>query len=233
MIETKSFKFDIADASDEGIIEGYAAVFGNVDQGYDLIEPGAFKKTIRESKGVVPILWAHDSWEPIGVSTSLEEDDKGLRMVAELNLKTRRGVEALALAQQKALRGLSIGYRTVKETYEGTVRRLAEVKLREVSMVVFPMNELALVTNAKAETIARALQRAERDIRNGRVTAETKMLLDQAVEALEALRDGVEPASGPLADDEGAATPDEGKHDEPPHLALDVDRFQARVKELI
>ena len=47
--EYKSFVFQLEDANEEsGEFSGYAAVFGNVDSGRDVIERGAFSKTIRE-----------------------------------------------------------------------------------------------------------------------------------------------------------------------------------------
>jgi hypothetical protein len=49
----------------------------------------------------------------------------------------------------KALRGLSIGYDTVRSVMKGKVRQLTELKLFEISLTPFPMNELALVTSVK------------------------------------------------------------------------------------
>lgn len=141
--DTLDFKFELKELNDAGELDGYAAVFGNVDHGGDMIEPGAFTKSIQESGGKVPILWQHDRFEPIGVSTSLEQDRKGLRVKGQLNMDVQRAREARSLLNQGALQGLSVGYRSVKHSYDGPVRRLKEMALREFSPVVFPMNELA------------------------------------------------------------------------------------------
>lgn len=141
--DTSDFRFELKSLDDAGALEGYAAVFGNVDLGGDVIEPGAFTKSIQESGGQVPILWQHDRYEPIGVSTELEQDRKGLRVKGQLNMETQRGREARALLNQGALQGLSIGYRAVKAVRESGARRLRELALKEFSPVVFPMNELA------------------------------------------------------------------------------------------
>lgn len=140
-----------------GTFEGHAAVFGNVDSYGDIIEPGAFSRTIQHRMGSTgkadfPILFNHDPMEPIGVTVAVTEDEKGLAVKGELNLNVQRGREVYALLKQGALRGLSIGYRTVKAE-QGTdgVRRLKEVQLYEWSPVVFPANELAQTTNVKAE----------------------------------------------------------------------------------
>jgi phage head maturation protease len=53
-VERKTLPFSLKqepDALVAGVVEGYAAVFGNVDDGNDLIDPGAFTKTITENGG--------------------------------------------------------------------------------------------------------------------------------------------------------------------------------------
>jgi len=148
-MEQKGFKFDVKSIDEQGVFEGYAAVFGNVDLGGDVIEPGAFKKTLQENPRM-PILWQHNPTEPIGVTLEAYEDGRGLKVKGQLNLETTRGKEAYALLKQGALKGLSIGYDSVKEAWEGTKRILKEIRLWEWSLVTFPMNPLAQVAEVKA-----------------------------------------------------------------------------------
>ena len=148
-MEKLGLRFEVKQLDEAGVFEGYAAVFGNEDLGGDVIEPGAFKKTLKENP-TLPILWQHDVREPIGVTLEAYEDGKGLRVRGQLNLETSRGREAYALLKQGALRGLSIGYDTIKEVWHGSVRRLKEVRLWEWSLVTFPMNPKAQVTAVKA-----------------------------------------------------------------------------------
>lgn len=165
-LETKDFAFELKleELTDDGQFEGYASVFGNEDSQGDIVEKGAFRKTIRESKGRVPILWQHDSWEPIGESLEMEEDDHGLRTRGQLILDTQRGAGAYALLKRtKAFRGLSIGYQTVKreiqELDDGTrITRLKELKLWEYSLVTFPANTLAVVGSVKTAVLLRDLR---------------------------------------------------------------------------
>jgi HK97 family phage prohead protease len=140
---TIDFPFELKSLNDEGELEGYAAVFGNLDLGGDIIEPGAFTKTIKETDGKVPILYHHDRYEPIGVSTELVQDRKGLHVKGQLNMEVQRARETRALLNQGAMGGLSIGYKTIKKAYEGGARKLKELGLREFSTVTFPMNPLA------------------------------------------------------------------------------------------
>jgi HK97 family phage prohead protease len=167
--DTLDFKFELKELTDAGEIDGYAAVFGNVDLGGDVIEPGAFTKTIEETGGKVPILWQHDRYEPIGISTSLEQDRKGLRVKGQLNMEVQRGREARSLLNQGAMQGLSVGYKAIKPSYENGIRHLKEMALKEFSPVVFPMNPLATATVKAAgdlvwdpETTFAALQSALR-----------------------------------------------------------------------
>lgn len=196
ILETKDFAFELKleELTDDGQFEGYASVFGNEDTHGDIVEKGAFRKTIRESKGQIPILWQHDPYEPIGESLEMEEDEHGLRTRGQIVLDTQRGAEAYALMKRtKAFRGLSIGYQTVKREIENlddgkVVRRLKELKLWEYSLVTFPANTLAVVGNVKTTVLLR-------DLRSLRATDPT---------TFEALLTQLEPGNSPL-DSRGAA----------------------------
>lgn len=151
-----SFKVEDADES-KGIIRGFASTFGNIDLGDDVVDPGAFKKTIKENKGVFPILADHDPSKQIGWNVRAEETDKGLFIEGQLNRKSPLAMERYELAKE-ALRlggkmGISIGYGVVKaepDKERPSLRRLKELKLYEYSLVTFPMNTQAMVTAAKS-----------------------------------------------------------------------------------
>ncbi len=148
---TKDFKFELKSVAADGTFEGYLSVFDVVDLGGDLVEKGAFTKTIKEAPdGFVPMLWQHDSKRPIG-KLFLTEDDYGLKVRGELTLAVGQAQEAYELLKAGVIRGLSIGFKTIrKATVEG-VRRLKEIQLFEGSVVTFPMLPLAQITSVKAD----------------------------------------------------------------------------------
>jgi HK97 family phage prohead protease len=156
--EIKTFEFKVEDAdSKKGIIRGFASTFGNIDFGDDVVDAGAFKKTIQETRGLVPILADHDPSKPIGWNVRAEETEKGLFVEGQINLKTQLGKDRYEIAQQAlevgAKMGLSIGYGVIKampDKERPAVRRLKEIKLYEYSLVIFPMNNQAMVTAAKS-----------------------------------------------------------------------------------
>ena len=143
-----------------GTFEGYVAAFNNLDQNGDIIERGAFKRTLgilRETKQknksayLFPLLWQHDENEPIGGVTDAYEDDYGLHISGEYDLATTRGAQAYSGAKKGYLRGLSIGYRTVKAMVDAQrSRHLLEVQLFEGSPVTFPANVSAQINDVKA-----------------------------------------------------------------------------------
>lgn len=139
---------DIKSANDQGYVEGLGSVFGNVDLGFDRIEKGAFKDTLRTNRSL-PMLWQHRDDQPIGVWNSLKETDVGLHVKGQINLEVNQGREARALAAQGAVKGLSIGYIPRDYEYEDDVRVIKRADLWEVSLVTFPMNQLALMTSVK------------------------------------------------------------------------------------
>lgn len=177
--QTRSFALSIK-AADDGSVEGYGSVFGVRDQFDDVIAKGAFAASLKEHKaaGTMPaMLWQHDAREPIGVWTDMVEDDKGLRVKGRLALETVRGKEAHALLKMGAINGLSIGFMSKQWQYdrETDVRTLTEVDLWELSLVTFPANDKARVTNVKGADVGAiaTLREAERALRDAGLSAET------------------------------------------------------------
>lgn len=107
---TKRFdNFEVKVDGDGRTVTGYGSIFGNVDQGGDIVVSGAFQKSI--SSGRKPrMLWNHDSNTVIGVWTEFKEDAKGLRLEGKL-ADTAKGNEVKELIRIGAIDGLSIGYR--------------------------------------------------------------------------------------------------------------------------
>lgn len=147
----------------DGIFEGYASVFGVVDQGMDVVERGAFRKSLGSRK--VKMLWQHDMSQPIGVWDEIYEDERGLFVRGRLLKEVEKGREAMALLRAGAIDSMSIGYRTMEAIPEGDgrVRKLMEVDLFEISLVTFPMLPDAKVTNVKSITTERDFERFLRD----------------------------------------------------------------------
>ena len=151
-----------------GAFEGYASVFGREDQGRDVVMPGAFRRALaRRGAAGIRMLWHHDPREPIGVWTAIAEDARGLLARGRLVLEVGRGREALALIRAGAVDGLSIGFRTVRSRTDARtgVRQLLELDLWEISLVTFPMNDAARISEAKDAGLADALRRAARGMR--------------------------------------------------------------------
>jgi HK97 family phage prohead protease len=143
---------DRARLNEDGTVEGYASVFGEVDQARDMMLPGAFTQSLK-LRGVrrVPMLFQHDPAEPIGIWFDLREDYRGLYARGKLIPDVARSREVLALIRAGAIDGLSIGFRTVKGRVDPRtrVRKLEAVDLWEVSIVTFPLLDTARVRQIK------------------------------------------------------------------------------------
>lgn len=150
-IETK-----FTDGAAPGTFSGYGSVFGVMDLGGDIMMPGAFTKTLgawRKKKSLPSMLWQHRSGEPIGVWTSMKEDERGLTVEGELILDdVPEAKKAYALMKRGAVKGLSIGYCTkdCEIDRKTGARRLKEVDLYEVSLVTMPMLPEAQVSSVKS-----------------------------------------------------------------------------------
>jgi HK97 family phage prohead protease len=126
----------------DGSIEGYASLFGEIDQARDMVMPGAFAQTLR-TRGLrrIPMLFQHDPAEPVGIWLELREDHRGLYARGRLIPEVMRARELIALLKAGASDGLSIGFKTVKARVDpkSRVRKLHEVDLWEISLVTFPL----------------------------------------------------------------------------------------------
>ncbi|MBK8916480.1 MAG: HK97 family phage prohead protease [Phycisphaerales bacterium] len=185
---------------------GYGAVFGNVDAYGDVIQKGAFARTIHEAKssGRWPaMLSQHGAWgmtaqdlTPVGVWSDLSEDDVGLKVEGDL-APTSRGQELHTLMKMKprpAIDGLSIGFIPIKwrsrSKPEEPRRTLEEIKLMEISPVTFPANGLARVSDVKS-----AGGWTEREFERwlmqdaGLTRSEARVVLTSGFKALQAMQD--------------------------------------------
>ena len=229
-MEIKSFPFEAKVDLEKYEFEGYASTFGNVDLVGDIVEKGAFKKTIQERlpKNLIKVLWQH--YDPMGVPKHMEEDSKGLYVVAKVS-KTRENLDRLQLMKDGVVDRLSIGYEVIKREVEETedgkqVRRLKELKLYEFSPVTFPANEEAVITRVKGRELEELLKRIpqlEQYIKAGRVlSAASRQRIEDAIKALQALL--------VLFEEPEKSTP---KSQEPPKIeGIDPEEFQSVLEEL-
>lgn len=182
-IACTQFKF----SADTGEIAGYGATFGNVDTGDDKIVQGAFSKSLRD-KTSLPMLFSHDPTKTIGVWKSLKQDDRGLAVKGRIS-DTADGRDVRTLAKDGAITGLSIGYWPTKSDYDKNgIRILTEIDLVEVSVVTFPMNELARISAVKS-ALGRGDQVTRKDLEfllrdSGLSRRATKRLMDHGYAGL-------------------------------------------------
>lgn len=147
--------FELKELSDEGEFTGYASIFGNKDLGADVVVPGAFTKTLSERGDKVRLLDGHGT--RIGIA-NVRESQQGLEVAkAKINLGKQAGRDAYSdlkfYRDQGLPMGMSIGYEPVKADYSHSdqARHLKEVRLWEVSITEFPMNEKAQVMSVKSD----------------------------------------------------------------------------------
>jgi HK97 family phage prohead protease len=199
-------RFELKAVADDGSIEGYGSVFNNADAYDDVIVEGAFAASLARHKaaGTNPaMLWQHDTAAPIGVWIEMREDPRGLFVKGRLALDTVRGKEAHSLMKMGALNGLSIGFKGEQWVYDkgSDIRILSEIDLWEVSLVTFPANTLARVTNVKAGDFEgiNTIREVERKLRDAGLPSQTAVAAIATVKRIAATerdaRDAVAHAS--------------------------------------
>jgi uncharacterized protein len=193
-METKALHLEVK-ATDEGVIEGYGSIFGNLDSYGDRIERGAFAETIKMRRP--KMLWQHNMAEPIGAWDEVREDDRGLFVRGRIAVKSTRGRDAHELVKAGAFDGLSIGFRAADYEMERNNRVLKAIDLYEVSLVTMPANALATITDIRSTEGAPHVERAIRAAL-GISRAEAKAFMARGYKGILDLRDAGE--SGPDVD---------------------------------
>jgi HK97 family phage prohead protease len=171
-IEHKSFGFEVKEVDlEHGTFDGYASTFGVVDDGMDVVEPGAFAKTIQERFKRIRVGYNHNLDDPIGRPLTLAEHTReqlpeslrarfpqatgGLYTKSQISL-TSRGRDVLTLLRDGVLNEMSFAYDPIKFDFDenpatkAQVRHLREVRLWEYGPVTWGMNEAAAILGAKS-----------------------------------------------------------------------------------
>lgn len=202
------------------------------DLGGDVIHRGAFKKTLGEwksGKKVMPLIDQHNYGSirsVVGKMLSAKETETGLETEWEV-IDGDDGDEVMRRVKGGYIDSMSIGYEAVKwemERPEGadpwdTVRHLKELKLYEVSLVIWPMNPGAVIDPSSLKGLMDAF-------RDGTLSdeqkAEIRALPVEAKDRFRALLDAPEPQP------KEADTPPEGEAAHYEH----VEELKARIAML-
>ncbi len=149
---------DALPIDEDGRFAGYASVFGQPDEGGDIVSPGAFRKSLgRRGKHRIRMLFQHDAKEVVGTWDRIVEDGFGLWVEGRLVPEVPRADALRRLIARGAIDGLSIGFRTVKASRRQDYRLLIEVDLWEISIVAFPMMDRARIAAPIARSMVAAI----------------------------------------------------------------------------
>lgn len=190
----KSFKAYISKAEGEqGIVGAFTSIFGNIDYGWDVIVAGAFNRTISQRKDKIRVLDNHNSWStmdavgkildiyevpreglPPEVQAQYPDATGGLYVEIQFMLDDEISAGIFRRIKTGVIDEYSIGFEILQQEYktvptdEGDrgIRFIKEIKLYEVSPVIFAMNDAtvtASVKNKDAETPVPAQEKAKPD----------------------------------------------------------------------
>lgn len=198
--EIKSVNLD--DLTIEGrTITGYASVFGGEDSYGDTIHPGAFKEALKKYEAP-KMFFNHSSDDiPIGKWVSVEEDEKGLKVVGEIGTANPKCEGILTALKEGLIDGLSIGFSISRngfdykdDDYGRDIKQIA--RLYEISVVTFPADSAARISEVRNEDIKSQIKevKTERDLEHvlrdlGLSKSEAQALWAKAKDVINTQRD--------------------------------------------
>jgi HK97 family phage prohead protease len=175
----------------QGIVEGYFALFNNKDLDGDIIERGAFAKTLAErgpaGKQLIKYLLDHDTKKAVAKITELYEDEKGLKYVAKIGTHTA-GKDFQEMIESDLINQHSFGYKTIKEQYDSLSKanRLKELMMSEGSALQFlgANPETTIISLKNFEDAIETFNKLDSYIRSSKATDETLLQLQIKLNSL-------------------------------------------------
>ena len=221
MTETKAITPFELKSADSGArtFEGLSSTW-DLDLGGDVIHKGAFKRTLhhwKQSGRVIPLIDQHNYGSVrsvLGKMLDAKETDDGLWTKWQVTEGTD-GDEFMHRLRGGMVNGLSIGYEAVSPEKDSKgVRHLKELKLVEVSAVIWGMNPNALIHTNSVKSFLRTLSEEDRK--------ELRALLrDGELEAQPEPEPENEPDIVPEPEPEAKAAPVELAPDDPQRIAME------------
>lgn len=164
-------QFELKDIDDNARTFSGLASTWDLDLEGDVMEKGAFSRSLKHWRGssgkrLIPLIDQHkyDSVRRVfGKLIEANETDAGLDAKFSV-VASAEGDEYLARIKGGYLNGLSVGFETVRaekakalvQGREREVRRIKEVKLMEISAVIWGMNPDALIDVAVMKALIRS-----------------------------------------------------------------------------
>lgn len=190
MLEFKNINAEVKDVDIASrTVSGYLSKFGNIDHHNDIMQKGAFSKSINERSSDIFFLYQHDWSKPLQKGFNvLKEDDNGLYFEAKI-VDTSYGLDAIKLYESGVLAQHSIGFETIKSNKtSGEPRVITEVKLWEGSAVTMAANPEAVFMGFKSLTLTEIKDQTSKILkllRNGTLTDDTFIQLELALKMLQ------------------------------------------------
>lgn len=184
---------ELIDADEKaGIVKGYGSIFGNVDSDGDIINKGAYRKTVEENGNRVKYLYQHDMDKPLGKMRELYEDEKGLVFEAEIP-KTQLGKDVIELMKSGVITENSVGIIPVKKEMQDGYRHINEVRLFEISAVTLAANDQAMILDVKGNVdrtkILKRYDNMAKLLRKGEISDELGYALESEIYKLKSIFD--------------------------------------------
>ena len=183
---------------DQGLVDGFASLFGVLDSYGEVTARGAFANTIGQRRDRIHLRYEHE--HTIGTHKELEETHRGLRITGFISDDGSHGSTVRRHLADGVQYGISIGFRRIadrsatdddiidvssaptwaQQLPRSDIRVLTEIKLYENSLVSFPACDPALVESYRSGTpdIAALIAAVKAGSLTDDQTAQLKSLFD-------------------------------------------------------
>jgi HK97 family phage prohead protease len=169
-IQFKSLVYDVKDIdATKGIVTFYFSIFGNKDADGDIVERGAFAKTIAENFKRIKHFKNHRWDQLVGVPVEIKEDDSGALARSQIILGTQLGKDTFEEYKAGGITEHSFGFDVLKfeqvneDDPKERTRILKELRLWEFSSLTsFGSNPLTRLVDLKTMDVNDSMLYLER-----------------------------------------------------------------------
>lgn len=168
------------------IVVGYPSTFGTLDSHGDIVDRGAFARTVNawgpEGKNRIKALYQHDPAWLVGRPLVLREDEFGLYAETQF-ADTAMARDTLRLIEDGIITEQSIGYDVVRAEPGDGANHLKELRLYEYSFVTWGANEVTPITGVKGQAgLREKMERMERALKSGKFDSDdVPMMMEIAI----------------------------------------------------
>lgn len=209
-MKSKSYKYEVQDVNEKGIVTIAISKFNNIDSYGDIVRKGAFAKTFKEGGNRIKHVLDHELryQSVVGLPLKMYETDSHAIVESVLNLDLQKAKDLFSNYKFFQANGRTLEhsymYETIKRNENKDIKGedISELKMYEYSTVALGANEHTPLIDIKSlkstKDIIASIKQLTEHLKKGDITTEHGIEIEALISTLKAY---IEPSKSLTKDD--------------------------------